>query len=110
MKPTTYRKGTQTLPIENLKANFKTVVLEFIERCVVAGFSVEVEVYNDNTSHGKYAFQNRGLEFRFLLTRGDEFGLKTFGFDCPAFKRGCLSGKPIRLEIQTGENIKNVWI
>jgi hypothetical protein len=101
---TTYKNAkNETVELSKMKDCFKNVFVQLNERAIQAGYKeLEIEVYKDSVADPRYAFQSKGMMFRFKFEKA---GQKTFwehwSFNAPAFKRGSLSGKPIRLQIPT---------
>lgn len=103
MALTTYinAKG-EVKEIAKLKENYRNVIMQLNERAVKAGYNqIEVDLYNDKVADPVYAFQGKGLTFRFKFEKeGQRTTWEHWTINAQAFKRGSLSGKPIKLEIQ----------
>ena len=88
--------------IAKLKPNFRNVILQLNERAIAKGYNqLEVDLYNDKVADPVYAFQGRGLTFRFKFEKeGQRTTWEHWTINAKAFKRGSLSGLPIKIEIQ----------
>ena len=99
----TYTKGKETKHIAGLKPQFKDVIIALNERAIANGYmEITVELRKDTVADPRYAYQSRGWEFCFRFEKeGQKTTFENWGLTAPAFKRGKLSGKPIRIEIPT---------
>jgi hypothetical protein len=101
---TTYKNSkNETVEISKMKDCFKNVILQLNERAENAGYKpLVVESYKDSVADPRYAFQSKGMMFRFKFEKeGQNTTWEHWSFNAPAFKRGELSGKPIRITIPT---------
>jgi hypothetical protein len=105
---TTYKKEVkgqynvfETKSVEKLKDNYKNVIRQMEERATKAGYELQVKLmYDGSMADRRYAYQARGWEFLFDFYKdGQCYGYVFFSLNAPAFKRGSLSGKPIRINV-----------
>lgn len=86
--------------ISSLKPNFANVLNELNKRAINAGYQLSVEIYKDIPADKRYTWQSKGLMFMLILAKdGQRTTAEHWSINAPAFKRGSLSGKPIRIEI-----------
>ena len=102
-----YKKGNETKSISSLKAQYRDVILQLNERAAKAGYDdLRVELRCDKVAHQKYSFQGSGWEFVFNFYKNGIWShFEAWQISAPAFKRGELSDRPIRMTIvEKGNN------